>query len=86
MAGDVIVEGPGARDDALLAALATLRAPQSVLRSTDPSGSLRGAAALAVPSLPAAPIAPVTPLEERTLRLLIGRTRDWRRRVEGDED
>ena len=86
VAGDVIVEGPGARDDALLAALATLRAPQSVLRSTDPSGSLRGAAALAAPSLPAAPIAPVAPLEGEVAQLLIGRTGDWRRRVEGDED
>ena len=44
--GDVIVEGRFASNDAFTSALATLRAPQPVMRSHDETGTLRGALAL----------------------------------------
>src|SRR5260370_35255876 len=45
--GDVIVEGRLASNEAFIAALATLRAPEAVFRSLDETGTLRGAAILA---------------------------------------
>jgi L-fuculokinase len=54
--GDVIVEGPFARDEAFCAELASLRAPQPVFRSDDATGTLGGARLLA--SWPEAGIPP----------------------------
>lgn len=79
--GEVVVEGPAAQDAALLAALATLRAPQPVTRSTDPSGSLLGAASLAAPDMPTAPVDEVHPLEGEAASLLLQRTRAWREQL-----
>lgn len=45
--GPVIVEGPMARNEELLADLAALRAPEAVLASDDPTGTARGALRLA---------------------------------------
>jgi sugar (pentulose or hexulose) kinase len=46
--GDVVVEGPIARNRAFLRSLAGLRPAQRVLASPDPTGTLAGAACLAV--------------------------------------
>jgi len=45
--GDVILEGPMARNETLAATLAALRAPAPVFASADPTGTTRGAALLA---------------------------------------
>ena len=79
--GEVVVEGPAAQDDALLAALATLRASQRVTRSTDPSGSLLGAASLAAPDLPTTAAEAVHALQGGAAELLLLRTRAWRERL-----
>lgn len=46
--GDVIVEGRFAANEAFTAALAALRIPQTTLRSSDDTGTLRGAATLSL--------------------------------------
>ncbi len=79
--GEVVVEGPAAQDAALLAALATLRASQRVTRSTDPSGSLLGAASLAAPDLPTTAAEEVPALQGEQAELLLRRTRAWRERL-----
>ena len=79
--GEVVVEGPATQDAALLAALATLRASQRVTRSTDPSGSLLGAASLAAPDLPTTAAEAVHALQGEAAELLLLRTRAWRERL-----
>ena len=46
--GDIIIEGPFAANDAFVSALAGLRAPQPVFRSSDETGTLQGAFSLSL--------------------------------------
>ena len=84
--GDIILEGRLASNDAFAAALAALREPQSVFRSPDETGTLRGALSLSLLALgkspgPAkldrCPIGPVEKLRSARLRWqsLLPRTR-----------
>jgi sugar (pentulose or hexulose) kinase len=80
--GDVVVEGPFAQNRALLRALAGLRPAQRVLASQDATGTLAGAARLAVwsrvgPSAPREP-SPARPIEPLAAGALAAYRARWR--------
>jgi len=78
--GDAIVEGPLATHRAFLAALAALRDPSCVLRSTDRTGTARGAALLARWDRPPRP--PATEVVPRpSLRGLDRHRERWREQL-----
>ncbi|MGA9724422.1 MAG: hypothetical protein WBQ86_18320, partial [Candidatus Binatus sp.] len=75
--GDIILEGRLASNDAFASALAALREPEPVFRSSDETGSLRGAVALSLLArgknpeparLDLCPIGPVAKMKSARLR------------------